>query len=127
MLRKIGVHFFLTFVVIGILPCLSTADSYANTGLKQQIVQKNGKVPKDGYVPKNGFVPNGETAIAIAMAVLIPIYGRSVVDDQTPFEATLVQGTWVVSGNMKGGAVGGVAEVDISKKTGAILRVIHGK
>jgi hypothetical protein len=28
-----------------------------------------------GYVPKDGFVPDAKTAIAIAEAVLKPIYG----------------------------------------------------
>ncbi|HEX7986077.1 MAG TPA: NTF2 fold immunity protein [Duganella sp.] len=112
--RKI-VFQFLILAIIGILPTLRITNSYANNSLKQQMVKENGKVPKDGYVPQRGFVPDGGTAIAIAIAVLIPIYGQSVVDDEMPFTATLVQDTWVVVGNIKG-MVGGVAEVDISKK-----------
>lgn len=127
MLRKIVFQFFLAFAIVGGSLCFSNSTSYANASLKQQLVQKNGKVPEDGYVPTNGFVPDGKTAIAIAIAVLTPIYGRAVIDDQMPFEATLVNETWVVVGSIKMGAVGGVAEVDISKRTGAILRVIHGK
>ena len=127
MLRKIVFQFFLVFAIVGGSLYLSNGTSYANASLKQQLVQKNGKVPEDGYVPTNGFVPDGKTAIAIAIAVLTPIYGRAVIDEQMPFEATLLNETWVVVGSIKMGAVGGVAEVDISKRTGAILRVIHGK
>lgn len=33
----------------------------------------------------------------------------------------------VINCTLSGQAVGGVAEIDISKKTGAILRVVHSK
>jgi hypothetical protein len=107
--------------------CFIATNCQADNSLKQQFVQKNGVIPKDGYVPKGGFVPDVKTAIAIGLAVLTPIYGREVIDGQKPFEATLVGDVWVVMGTLKSGAVGGVAEIDISKKTGTILRVIHGK
>lgn len=115
--------------VVAMLIALSFSmrSCFADDSLKQQFVQKNGTVPKDGYVPKVGYVPDGKTAIAIALAVLAPIYGRDVLDSQMPFNATLVGGVWVVTGTLEHGAVGGVAEVNISKKTGTILRVIHGQ
>ncbi|WP_426175213.1 NTF2 fold immunity protein [Massilia sp. TWR1-2-2] len=106
---------------------LSIANSYADSNLKQQFVQKNGVIPKDGYVPKDGFVPDAATAVAVGLAVLTPIYGRDVIDPQKPLKAVLVGDVWVVMGALKSNSVGGVAEINISKKNGAILRVIHGK
>jgi hypothetical protein len=103
------------------------ANCYADNSLKQQFVQKNGLIPRDGYVPKRGFVPDVQTAISIGIAVLIPIYGQDVIDAQKPFEATLIGDVWVVTGTLKRHTPGGVAEIDISRKTGTILRVIHGK
>jgi hypothetical protein len=53
---------------------------------------------RQSYKPKNGFVPNQETAIRIAGAVWIPIYGAE-----------------------------GVAEIEIAKYDGRIIRVSHGQ
>jgi hypothetical protein len=49
--------------------------------------------------PAKGFVPDAKTAIRIAEAVLIPIYGESVLSDR-PFKAILEHGTWTVTGTM---------------------------
>ena len=82
------------------------------------------------YTPKNGFVPDSKTAIAIAIAVLSPIYGRDTIEKERPFKATLENGVWFVEGSLPWawlGAVGGVAEAEISQKDTRILRVSHSK
>ena len=78
---------------------------------------------------KNGFVPNETTAITIAQAVLIPIYGKEKIEKQKPFKAKLENGIWIVSGtfNMPTEWKGGTAIAEISKKDGKIIRVSHGK
>lgn len=84
--------------------------------------------PKSGsYKPDAGFVPDEETAIAIAVAVWNPIYGKKHIDGEKPFHATLKNGVWSVSGSLPDGWVGGVAEAEISKEDGRILKIIHGK
>lgn len=80
-----------------------------------------------GYVPTNGFVPDDRTAIAIAEAVLLPIYGSKVVDGEKPFHATLKAGVWTIEGTLPKGLNGGVAVVRLSKQDGQIISVIHGK
>jgi hypothetical protein len=80
-----------------------------------------------GFVPANGFVPDGATAVAIAEAVLTPIYGRVQVEAERPFSASLTGGNWTVEGSLPAGYVGGVAEVVIEKSTGRIVRVTHGR
>lgn len=82
------------------------------------------------YVPPKGYVPDAATAVRVGQAVLEPVYGKSVIAREEPLEATLKNGVWTVLGNThapKGHFVGGVAEVYISKRTGAILRMLHGK
>jgi hypothetical protein len=83
------------------------------------------QILRDG--PKDGFVPDKETAVKIAEAVLIPIYGSKQVQAEEPFAATLKAKVWIVSGHLPEGADGGVAEVRISKLTGEILSIRHGK
>jgi hypothetical protein len=85
------------------------------------------------YKPKLGFVPNSETAIKVAEAVLIPVYGEKQIVSERPFKATLNGNVWTVSGTLHCGAAietdceGGTAEVKISKSTGEILHMMHYK
>lgn len=80
------------------------------------------------YMPPNGFVPDAATASRIAEAVWIPIWGEAQVAAEKPFKATLYGDVWTVTGkDLPPGTVGGVAEADISKRDGRILRVIHGQ
>ena len=79
------------------------------------------------YMPSGGYVPDQATAIAIAKAVWIPIYGKEQIESQAPFVATLKENAWHVHGTLPKGYLGGTAEAVISKRDGQILRVIHGK
>lgn len=82
---------------------------------------------EQAFLPEAGFVPNADTAARIAEAVWAPIYGREEIEDQKPFRVTLEGDVWKVRGKaLPKGVVGGVAEADISKRDGRILRVIHG-
>ena len=84
-----------------------------------------------GVVPKEGFVPNESVALAIAEAVLVPMYGKSVIDSDRPFKALLKGNIWTITGSVPcdgpPGAVcpGGAAELRISKRTGQILFMTH--
>ena len=82
--------------------------------------------PKHSVNPKGGLVPNAETAIKIAEAVWLPIYGGAVLKKK-PFVARLVNDVWVVEGTLPTESVGGVPLAEISKKDGKVLRVSHGK
>ena len=84
-----------------------------------------------GYIPKNGFVPDKATALKIAIAVWLPIYGNVIYKEQ-PFNAVLENEIWTVSGSLPkatfgGVTLGGVAVIRIQKKDGKILIVTHGK
>lgn len=84
---------------------------------------------KHVYKPKEGCVPDAETAIAIAVAVWNPIYGKDKIEKEKPYKAALSNGIWTVEGSLPlpGKMLGGVALAEISKDDGRILRVSHGK
>jgi hypothetical protein len=88
-----------------------------------------------GYVPKAGYVPDARTAVQVAEAVLVPIYGKKQIESERPFTATLKNDVWTVAGSLrcpdgKGGTTtqcnGGVAVVRISRGDARILYVMHG-
>ena len=82
--------------------------------------------PKHSASPAGGLVPNAETAIKIAEAVWLPIYGDAVLTKK-PFVARLVNEVWIVEGTLPAESLGGVPIAEISKKDGKILRISHGK
>ena len=79
------------------------------------------------YKPKDGYVPDEATAIRIAVAVWIPIYGQKEIEGEKPYHAKLSKGVWSVEGSLADNHFGGVAIAEISKDSGCILRVSHGK
>jgi len=89
-----------------------------------------------GYKPKSGYVPDSRTAVKIAEAVLVPVYGEKQVESEQPFTAKLKDDIWTVTGTLhcpdgKGGTTtlcdGGVAEVRIARNDARILYMMHGK
>ena len=79
------------------------------------------------YKPPAGYIPDGATAIRIAVAVWEPIYGQKQIASEAPYSARLKDGVWLVEGHLPKGWVGGVAEIEIAKNTGEILRLSHGQ
>jgi len=78
------------------------------------------------YVPPNGFIPDSSTAVRIAVAVWVPIYGANVIASERPFVATLHESVWTVTGTLPSGDnVGGTALAKIAKRDGRILLVTH--
>jgi len=76
--------------------------------------------PSQTRYPRNGFVPDARTAVSIAKAVGIPLFGAGSVKAKA-FRAKLKAGVWTVYGTPTDGA-GDEAVITISKKSGAILR-----
>jgi hypothetical protein len=79
------------------------------------------------YKPKRGYVPDEKTAIAIAVAVWNPIYGKEHIETEKPYHASLRGGVWIVTGSLPEGWVGGTAIAEIAQNDGRVLRVIHEK
>ena len=89
-----------------------------------------------GYAPPAGYVPDAKTAVNVAEAVLIPVYGKKQIESERPFTATLKDGVWTVAGTLrcpdgKGGVTtlcdGGVAVVRIAKQDARVLYMLHGQ
>jgi hypothetical protein len=74
-------------------------------------------------LPSRGVVPNEITAVKIAEAVFLPIYGEEEVSKYRPYEATLKGGVWTVFGTLKPGARGGTPTVTIQKSDGKVIDV----
>ncbi|WP_263377298.1 YbbC/YhhH family protein [Granulicella paludicola] len=79
------------------------------------------------HAPSNGYVPDERTAVAIAEAVLVPIYGEKTISGEKPFHAKVTGDTWVVNGTLPAGSLGGVATVELSRKDGHIISVTHSR
>jgi NTF2 fold immunity protein len=84
-----------------------------------------------GASPKQGFVPKTNVALSIADAVLIPVYGKKVIDAERPFKAVLNGNVWTVTGSIpcdgppRRSMPRGSRGVKISKRTGQILFMTH--
>jgi NTF2 fold immunity protein len=107
-------------------------------GLRLAIAHSTGPQDKShGYKPKDGFVADSQTAVKIAEAVLIPVYGEEQIRSEEPFTAQLKGDVWTVGGTLrcpdgKGGFTttdcdGGVAVVRLSKADGRVLFMMHYK
>jgi hypothetical protein len=79
------------------------------------------------YKPEQGYVPTAEVAIKIAVAVWEPIYGKTQIESEKPYVAKLNNGIWTVTGTLPANYEGGTATAEISKETGCIIKIIHGK
>ena len=83
--------------------------------------------------PQKGYVPDEATAIRIAEAVFIPIYGEQHVHSERPFRARLDGEYWVVSGSLPKPRskdeliVGGTMTAEINRQTAMIRAVYHMK
>lgn len=77
------------------------------------------------FVPEDGYIPDSQTAERVAEAILVAIYGETVIAQQKPLVADLQGGQWHVSGTLPEGYLGGVATVVLSQFDGCVLRVSH--
>ncbi len=85
--------------------------------------------------PLHGFVPDSATAVRVAVAVWIPLYGEQAVMDRQPFVAKLEDSVWTVTGTplpqlsptivLNGVAVAGGAVVPIAKIAQSNARVLE--
>lgn len=84
----------------------------------------------DSPLPEKGVLTTEESAIKVAEAILVNVYGEKALE-QRPFKAKLEGGVWKIAGTFhcpKGvGCKGGVARIEINKKDGKVKSVIHDK
>ena len=75
--------------------------------------------------PKGGFVPDRDTAIKVAYAISLPVFGRAEIDKEKPFRAELKQGQWIVLGKPVKHASGGTLVVQIDQSSGEVSYLGH--
>jgi len=73
-----------------------------------------------------GLVPDERTAIAIAEAILFPIYGDKNIREQRPYVVKHSEGKWTIEGTLPAGMVGGTFHIVIRQRDGQILEIGHG-
>ena len=78
-------------------------------------------------LPKKGLVPDEKTAITIAVAIWIPIFGEKQIASQKPYVAILKNGKWIVTGTLSQGMRGGTATAIISQMDGRVTQIGHSK
>lgn len=115
--------------------CVVLALSTLALGQNRQSSDPKG--PDAGYVPATGFVPDATTAVKIAEAVLVPIYGQGQIDSEHPLRAVLKNDIWTIEttspceaargANPGSICYGGGAVVKLSKTDARILFVTHYK
>jgi len=102
--------FFLALLFLIALICTTCSTKKVET---VEVINENGSA-----IPVNGRVPNEKTAIRIAEAVWLPIYGDSIYRSK-PFKANLVDDSiWVVEGSLPKGSIGGTPYAEIRKSDG---------
>ncbi len=74
----------------------------------------------------DGYVPNSETAIKIAEAIWLPIYGNSIYENK-PFVGELINDSiWSITGTVHTD-FGGAPYAEIRKSDGKVIKITHYK
>jgi hypothetical protein len=74
----------------------------------------------------DGLVSDKKTAIAIAEAVLFPIYGEKNIRQQRPYVVKHARGKWIIEGApLPPGFAGGVFHIEIGQRDARILKLWH--
>ena len=111
----------LTFIPLMLL--INYNLSAQEKGDKKIVYEKN-YIKTDDSLPDD-LVPNKQTAIKIAEAVWLPIYGKEIFTEK-PFIAELTNGVWIVKGTVHA-TKGGAAYIEIRKNNCEILKIFHEK
>ena len=123
----------LTPIFLGALSCgqqkqvahVENNQPQSKTQVPSQKAESANPLSATDLQPKKRCVADEQTAIAIAVAVWVPIYGKAQIESEKPYKATLINGIWFVKGSLPEGYDGGTAVAEISQKDGRILKVIH--
>lgn len=79
-------------------------------------------------LPQQGVVPDERTAVKIAEAVFLPIFGVDEVEKWRPYHAQFDKnGVWTVYGTLPRNWRGGTPSLTIRKQDARVLEVWHGQ
>jgi len=112
-------------ILLTLIPLLLIyCDLSAQEKGEKKIVYERNDIHSVDPLPNN-LVPDKQTAIKIAEAVWLPIYGEKIYSEK-PFLTELINGVWIVKGTVHA-TKGGAAYIEIRKRNCEILKVYHGK
>lgn len=83
-----------------------------------------------GVYNRNGIIKDPNVAYTIAEAILVSIYGRKRIENQKPFNISLINDKfWIVEGtlNQSNTSQRGTATIVISKDDGQVQYLMHSK
>jgi hypothetical protein len=123
-LLKNGYHLNISLATILLMTTLA-ASGYVCADTGSNALKETANMP--GFLPKDGMVPDAQTAITIAVAVWMPLYGEKEIASEKPYQAVLTDGRWTVTGSLPKDRVGGVATAVIAKRDGRIITIYHTK
>ena len=78
-------------------------------------------------LPARGVIPDEGTAVKVAEAVFLPIFGQEEVTKFQPYHAQLKDDIWTVYGTLKPSSRGGTPQLRIQKKDGKVLEIWHSQ
>ena len=90
--------------------------------IKQALADKSGK-----EVCVNMVVPDKQTAIAVAEPILFKVYGQNQIVGEKPYNVSLIDGYWVLTGSLPKGWLGGTFLIILSAKDGRVIKLTHYK
>ncbi len=92
------------------------------------------KVIKDALADKTNkqvcvdkVISDKQTAIAVAEPILFKIYGKGHILGERPYNVSLIDGYWVLSGTLPKGWDGGTFFIILAAKDGRVIKLIHYK
>jgi hypothetical protein len=74
-----------------------------------------------------GVISSPSIAKQVAEIYLTSIYGADVIREEKPLVVSMRAGVWRVTGSLKAGWKGGVAQIDLCQTTGQVLSFDHEK
>jgi hypothetical protein len=111
-------NFHLITVILASLVCAEMANGQLIIGDTTKVYDKN-------------LVPTAAVAIRIAEVIAEVVYGEDSISRQKPFVAVEEKDSWIVTGTIPKGffsrRMGGVVEIELSKKDARVLTISHSK
>ena len=85
-----------------------------------------GETDAEIFNKPGGLVPDQRTAVAIAEAILFPIYGEKNIRQERPYVVKHAAGKWIIEGApIPRGMTGGVFHIEIRQRDARILQLWH--
>jgi NTF2 fold immunity protein len=76
---------------------------------------------------KDAIINKAMTAMTVAEAILIEIYGEANITKQKPYNIYHIKNYWIMDGSLPKGSVGRTFHIIIDDRTSKVIEITHGK